>query len=469
MLAHLEIVMWTEVEPLEFIKDYLSHLDESLKEEDPKKGLSRIQRLWLGFCLMGVLLTNSICWAKFERLSLASYSKQALSWMFCHSKISWDALLQHSIRIVLRKYGVKGGYLVLDDKDISRSKNAKKIYHLHKMKDKTTGGYLWGQNIVALYLVTSKISIPVGFSFYAPDPAQKEWREKRKELKKKGVNKSLWPKKPEPLSDYPKKYELAVHLCKDFKRHFPEMQIKAVLADNLYGHAPFIQGIQEVLGEIQIITKMRKNQNIRYWKKNRSCSKHFTSYGGWEQKVKIRNRENKTIIAGGGRLYVPSHKEKRFVIAMKYEGENDYRYLMATDLSWNMKEIIEAFSIRWLIEVFFEDWSGYHGFCSLAKQCGKEGSLRPLTLSLLFDHCFLFHPDQLNSFKSKTPLATFGSLAEKTRASAICYSVQKILEKDNPLEELKKLMDCLEDVYLLRESKKHLNETEDDFINSQAA
>ena len=76
---------------------------------------------------------------------------------------------------------------------------------------------------------------------------------------------------------------------------------------------------------------------------------------------------------------------------------------------------------------------------------------------------------QLNSFKSKTPLATFGSLAEKTRASAICYSVQKILEKDKPLEELKKLMDCLEDVYLLRESKKHLNGTEDDFINSQAA
>jgi len=117
-----------------------------------------------------------------------------------------------------------------------------------------------------------------------------------------------------------------------------------------------------------------------------------------------------------------------------------------------MKEVMEAFSIRWLIEVFFEDWSGYQGFYSLAKQCGEEGSLRPLTLSLLFDHCFLFHADQLSLLKHNQPLATFGSLLEKTRAMALCHFIQGILNDPNPKDKLRQFIDNLEDIYPLRSS-----------------
>lgn len=124
------------------------------------------------------------------------------------------------------------------------------------------------------------------------------------------------------------------------------------------------------------------------------CENHFKSYPGWAHKITIRGRENKSVMAGGGRLYVSSHEAKRFVVAMKYEGEMDYRYLIASNLSWNMKEIIELFTIRCLVECFFEDWACYQGFCSLAKQCGVEGSERPLILSLLFGHCFFFQTQQ---------------------------------------------------------------------------
>ncbi len=85
--------MWLS-EPLPFIKDFIVQLDEGLQGHHPNRRLSRIQRGWLGFCLMGIILTNSICWARFERISLGRYKIAALSWMFRHAKLPWAGMLQ---------------------------------------------------------------------------------------------------------------------------------------------------------------------------------------------------------------------------------------------------------------------------------------------------------------------------------------------------------------------------------------
>jgi len=52
---------------------------------------------------------------------------------------------------------------------------------------------------------------------------------------------------------------------------------------------------------------------------------------------------------------VTAHGCKRFVIALKYEGEQEYRYLIAKDMNWRTLDIINAYMLRGLIEVFFED------------------------------------------------------------------------------------------------------------------
>ena len=56
--------------PLPFIKTFVDELDAGLRAHEHGEGLSSTQRKWLGFCLMGILLTNSVCWARFERVSL---------------------------------------------------------------------------------------------------------------------------------------------------------------------------------------------------------------------------------------------------------------------------------------------------------------------------------------------------------------------------------------------------------------
>ena len=156
-------------------------------KKTPYYVLSKKQKLWLSFCLSGVLLTNSICWKRFERISLGKFRFSALSWMFRKSKISFDRLLQQSSCNILKHYGIKEGVLCIDDVDRARSKSTKKIYKVQKLKDKLTGGFLDGQCIVFLFLflATSVASFPVGFEFYHPDPLWKKWKKEDDRLKKR--------------------------------------------------------------------------------------------------------------------------------------------------------------------------------------------------------------------------------------------------------------------------------------------
>jgi hypothetical protein len=83
-------------------------------------------------------------------------------------KIDWDKLLMASILVILKSYGITQGVLALYDTDNKRCKKTTKIGSAHKVKDKGTGGYFNGQEILFLVLITNKVTIPVGYKFYMP-------------------------------------------------------------------------------------------------------------------------------------------------------------------------------------------------------------------------------------------------------------------------------------------------------------
>ena len=223
-----------EVQILPFIRDFINLLTSSISVEHPDFHLTKTQKLWISFCLTGILLTNTVCWARFERASFGGWLEPALSWMFRRSKIDWNKLLKGSVSVILKKYGIESGSLELDDTERERSKNAKQIYGLGKQKDKKSGGFFNGQSILVLLLVTKKISIPVGFEFYRMDPVLRAWRKKDNELKKKGVKKKNRPKEPVRNTAYPTKNEIGLGLVNSFKSDFGQIKIKAVKACLLY-------------------------------------------------------------------------------------------------------------------------------------------------------------------------------------------------------------------------------------------
>ena len=199
----------------------------------------------------------------------------ALCWMFRHSKIPWDRLLVASVRVILRHHGIPSGSLVIDDTDNSRSKAAKKLAYLYKLRDKDSGGYLWGQSLVFLLLVTPKISIPVGFVFYQPDPQLSAWYWREKALKKQKAPKAQRPPKPAPNPEYPTKQQLALRLLEDFKANHPDIRVHCITADALYGTAPFVDAASALFGGVQVLSQIRSNQNIRIGKREQHRRRLF--------------------------------------------------------------------------------------------------------------------------------------------------------------------------------------------------
>src|SRR2546421_11244409 len=140
--------------PAPFVRAFIEAVDTAIRAYQPHHAMSATQRAWLAFCITAVLVTNSICWARFERASLGTYALAALSWMFRHSKIPWEQLLVASVRVILRHHGITSGSLVVDDTDNPRSKSAKALAYLYKLRHKESGRDLLVHRPVILLLVS---------------------------------------------------------------------------------------------------------------------------------------------------------------------------------------------------------------------------------------------------------------------------------------------------------------------------
>ena len=299
--------------PQPFVKEFIEQLAQGVEECAPGRKLSRPQRWWLSFCLTGILLCNRICWAEFERVGLGGYKQAALSWMLRHSKLPWALLLHVSVMLILRRYGISEGILVGDDSDRQRAKVTKRIFATYKVFDKKSGGFFNGQTVILLLLVTSKVSLPVGFRFYQPDPAVQEWKRIDDKLKKQGVEKSERPPKPEPNAAYPSKLELMLALLREFKYYHPLIKVKAILADALYGHGWFMNRAADVFAGTQTISQLHKTQKVRFRNREMTVAQYFVTYPEIEITLRIRGFKEVKVMLGSARLYVKAHEQKRFV------------------------------------------------------------------------------------------------------------------------------------------------------------
>ena len=442
--------------PLPFIRAFVEAIDEAIAAHSPGQRMSALQRAWLSFCLTAILVTNSICWARFERASLGTYSLAALSWMFRHSKMPWEHLLVASVRVILCQYGITSGNLVIDDTDNQRSKSAKTLAHLYKLRDKESGGYIWGQSLVFLLLVTPKISLPVGVVFYQPAPELSTWYKTEKALKRQGVPKKKRPPKPAPNPQYPTKQQLALRLLEAFKAQHPALRIHCITADALYGTASFVDEASAMFGGIQVISQIRSNQHIRVGKREQHVADYFATHPGTPHTLRIRGGDEVVAMVRSARLYVCSHKTKRFIVAMKYEGEETYRYLIASDLSWRTLDIVQGHSLRWLVEVFIQDWKSHEGWSQLTKQPGDEGARQSVILSLLVDHALFLHPDQHAQLKNNLPAYTVGSLRANVQVECLVDVIDDLVSADDPQEKLHSLTKALHEVFAFGRSKKHM-------------
>ena len=247
-------------------------------------------------------------------------------------------------------------------------------------------------------------------------------------------------------------------MLREFKANHGDIKINAILADALYGEAYFMDQASFIFDDVQVVSQLRENQNIEYKGKKKNLKAYFNKTNiGVAAILRVRGDKEVNVTISSARLKVSAHGKKRFIIALKYEGENDYRYLVATDMTWRTLDIIQAYSLRWLVEVFFEDWKLYEGWGREAKQLDEEGSSRGLILSLLLDHCLLLHPEQTARIDNKLPAYTVGSLQRKSQMAVLLEFIKTMLEQNNPADKLKELAELIDEVFQLLPSGKHMS------------
>ena len=438
------------------IDSYIEEINANLMKQTGQ-GLTKIQKKLFSLMIVGICVTGKLCWAAFERVDcLGLVSQDSLRWFFRHAEVPWNLLLSISVKILLNKYGETEGILVFDDSDNSRSKNTKKIYGAHKIKDKKSGGYINGQALVFLVLVTPNITLPVGVRFFIPDPELKKWIENDKRLRKQKVPAADRPKKPARNKAYPTISCLAISMLHEFMEHALGITVKAVLADALYGNKNFLKSASKIHGIPQIISQLKKTQKVMSAGKWISLEKYFSRQAGVRQLIKIRGEKSQFVTMLAARLKVKAHGEKRFVIAFKYEGEEDYRFLVATNMSWCHQDIAKCYTLRWLVEVFIQDWKQHGGWHRMAKHQGEEGSRRGLILSLMCDHCLLFHDEQFALIKNNRFGRTVGSTIEQIKVDATIGTIQEVINSDSPGEALEKIKNILISRIEVRRSSKHM-------------
>jgi len=285
---------------LRFISEFVDALDDVISQQKSQKRLSKKQKYWIAFCLMAILATKSVCWAKFERVS-----------------------------------GIRRGSLVIDDSDNNRSKNTKNIWYVYKLKDKASGGYIMGQSLVFMVLVIPTITIPVGVEFYMPDPESTAWKKENDRLKQQGIPSKQRPPRSLKNAKFPTKVEIAISMVKQFNVCIPNIEVNCIIADALYGTKQFFEGVLAVYKEAQIISQIRRTQNVFYRNRKQLVVNYFSKHPDVPQKIRIRGGKIVKVTIGSFRVQVCSHGKKLFVIAFRYEGENEYRYIIASDLENN--------------------------------------------------------------------------------------------------------------------------------------
>jgi hypothetical protein len=124
------------------------------------------------------------------------------------------------------------------------------------------------------------------------------------------------------------------------------------MADALYGTATFVDGASAMFGGVQVLSQIRSNQNMRVGKRAQHVADYFATHPGTPQRLRIRGGQEVVATVGSARLYVCSHHTKRFIVAIKYEEEESYRSLIASDLSWRTRDIVQGHTLRWLVEIF---------------------------------------------------------------------------------------------------------------------
>ena len=211
-----------------------------------------------------------------------------------------------------------------------------------------------------------------------------------------------------------------------------------------------------IFAGVQVITQVRSHQPMRVCTRAQHVADSCAAHPGTPQPSRIRGGDEMVALVDSARVSVCAHHTTRFSMARKYAGEETSRYLMASDLPWRTLDMVQAHTLRWLVEVLVPDWKSPEGGSQLTKPPGEEGACRRVILSLLVDHGLFCHPDQHAQLSHHLPAYTVGSLRATVQVACLVDVSQALVSSDAPQNQRHRFTQALREVFVVEHAKKHL-------------
>jgi hypothetical protein len=300
--------------------------------------------------------------------------------------------------------------------------------------------------------------MPVGVVFYQPAPELRAWSRTDKALKQQAVPTKQRPRKPAPNPPYPTKAPLALRWLETFTAHHPDVRMHAVMAAALYGPATFVAGASALFRGVQVLAPSRSNQHIRVGKRDQHVADYVATHPGTPDSIRLRGGEEVVAIVGSARLSVCAHHTNRCIVAITYAAEETSRDLIASELSWRTRDMVQGHTMRWLVAVFMQDWKSYEGWSQLTKQPGDEGARHSVILSLLVAHRLFLHPDQQRQLQNNRPAYPVGSLRANVQVEWLVDVIGDLGSSDTPQDQLPRFTPAVHEVLAFGHSKKPMSQ-----------
>jgi hypothetical protein len=304
--------------------------------------------------------------------------------------------------------------------------------------------------------VTPTISLPVGVGFSQPAPALRAWSKQAKGRKQPGVPPTQRPPKPTPQAPYPTTPHLARRVLAACKAHHPASRVHGSAAEALSGTGAFVDEAAALFEGVPVLSHIRSRPHMRVGPRHQPVADSCATPPGTPHTIRLRGGTARVALVGRARLSVCAHQTKRCIVAITYAEEESSRSLIASDLSWRTLAMVQGHSLRWLVEVFMQDWKSYEGWSPLPKQPGDEGACHRVILRLLVEHSLFLHPDPQPQRKNNRSAYTVGSLRAHVQAECLIAVIDDLVSADHPQDQLQRFTTALHEVFALGQSTKHM-------------
>jgi len=305
--------------------------------------------------LMLLKSVNALYKSEFQKVT--AMKKDTIYRLKNNEKMPWRALLmaiakqfQHLVN-PQKEIADKSAFILDDTTD---AKTGRRIEKISRVFDHVAGrkGTKLGFKNLTLGLFDGKSFNPLDFSLHAEKPLKKA-RHRKEQYKKQRDPKSFGAKRIRECNV--SKIENGLNMLKRaVKQGF---RAKYVLVDSWFSSHEFIQTVRGLGKEpMHVICGIRQDARKYTYKEeslNSSELHKVLKNEGDEKRCRKRNTRYYEVIVD----YEGIGKVKLFYCRFPYQKK--WRLFLSTDISLGLLSMMEIYSVRWTIEVFFKETKQY--------------------------------------------------------------------------------------------------------------